>query len=292
MFGRRRIRSILDSMLACYGSLQARSYDTENTIVISGSPRSGTTWLAEILNRSIPGTSILWEPLNLNRVPEARSSGLTWRTPIPPDRDWPEAEHFMRRVLTGQILNTHTVSHTHPVRILTTKSWIVKSVRATRLLAWISRRFPVRMLILLIRHPCAVVASQRSFPIWSDTREEALAEAWSQDYNVLLSSPRPHPWMLVPYEKLVMEGRAELKRVFHALDMEVPRTAVEHLRIPSATSRGRSAIRTGSNPLGAWKKNLTSDQVRRVLDVVSTYGLDFYSDHLEPDYERLNLEER
>ena len=216
---------------------------------------------------------------------------MTWRTLIPPARDWPEAERFIGRVLTGQVLNTHTISHTHPVRILTTKSWIVKSVRATRLLAWISKRFPVRLLILLIRHPCAVVASQRSFPVWSATREEALADIWCQEYSVLLSSPRPHPWILVPYEKLVTEGRTELDRVFQALDMEVPRTAIEHLGIPSATSRERSAVRTGGNSLGAWREILTADQVRRVLDVVSTYGLDFYSDRLEPDYERLNLEE-
>jgi len=42
--------SLLFKLLDSYGKLQGKLCDIHNTIVICGFPRSGTTWLAEVLN--------------------------------------------------------------------------------------------------------------------------------------------------------------------------------------------------------------------------------------------------
>ena len=197
-------------------------------------------------------------------------------------------------------------------QILRNEYWIVKFVRANRLLRWMTEKFPIRTPILLIRHPCAVVASQMHHPSWSpitstdaDSRflaaypwvsdiltdirtwEEALAATWCMDYFAPLSTPKPHPWILVTYEKLVRNGEEEIQRIFDALELEIPKSAVKSLRAPSKSVREDSSILMGEDPLAAWTKRLSKEQAKRILRLVSAFGLDFYGEGLEPDYERV-----
>lgn len=282
-----RLRVVCNYLLSCYGSHQAKQYDIHNTIVVAGCPRSGTTWLAEMLS-TIPNSCIIMEPLNLGWVPESRMVGLSWRTQIGPDQDWPEVEDYVRRALTGRILNTATLSRAHPVQILRCRHWIVKFVRANRLLGWLTRRFPTRPPVLLIRHPCAVVASQlRVGSAWEAAAPGDLARLWCEDYSAPLSLPPPHPWIPVFYERLVRDGKAELERVFGGLGFELPRAATDRLKVPSSTTRAGSPVLTGEDPTSSWQSDLPGDVIEEVLQVVKESGLDFYSDKPEADYGRL-----
>jgi len=100
------------------------------------------------------------------------------------------------------------------------------------------------------------------------------------------ANPKPYPWLLLTYEKLVTNGEEELQRIFNAIEMEVPESAVMRLRVPSREARKDFPILTGENPLDDWTKNLSKEQIRRILHLVSAFGLDFYGEGLEPDYER------
>ncbi len=302
---------MINTFLSFYGPLQAKEYDIRNTIVVTGSPRSGTTWLGEIM-RTIPGYCLLYEPLDMNRAPGAGEMNLGWRPYIAPGTDWPEAEVFLRGILTGKLVNRETAKHNSMGQILARKGWVVKFVRASAILKWMTEKFPLRTPILLIRHPCAVVASQirggrdtvgipmqitpsfaAAFPELSaymqtlKTQEEARAARWCMHYYPPLSLPKPHPWHLVTYERLVRQGRTELEQIFKAIEIEMPAEAVNHLRIPSATTKDWSNVHTGKDPLMGWTRNLTKEQIGRILKVVSTFGLDFYGEDLEPDYDRL-----
>lgn len=66
--------------------------------------------------------------------------------------------------------------------------------------------------------------------------------------------------------------------------------AVKRLKVPSASTKERSNVLTGKDPLEGWTENLTQEQIERILRVVSTFGLDFYGEDLEPDYSRLYAE--
>jgi hypothetical protein len=308
---RRLFARVLYAPLSWYGRLKARGYDIGNTIVMAGSPRSGTTWLSEILH-TIPQSCIIHEPLRPWAVPEVDALGLGWKAYIAPGVDWPELEEFMRGVLTGQILNRHTTSRASLPEILRSERWIVKSVRANRLLRWMTEKFPIRTPILLIRHPCAVVSSQMRHPSWhprtalsvdsrfladypgvSDiaaditTWEEVLAANWCMDYFAPLSTPKPHPWIFVIYERLVRQGEEEIQRIFNALELEIPKSALKGLKVPSKSVREDSFILIGEDPLAAWTKRLSKEQVKRILHLVSAFGLDFYGEGLEPDYKRI-----
>ena len=335
----------LFTMLSLFGRMKAVNYDVNNTIVIAGTGRSGTTWLMEILN-TIPRTCMIWEPLDLRSIPELynliqsmrlssliskrtygleisrlkstriselswlKNSGI-WSINMESGDDWTELEDYLEMVLTGQVLNLHTTLMTRLIDIIKSNRLIVKFCRANRLLKWMTERFSISS-VLLIRHPCAVVASQMRHGAWDDrrypmidqmilekhpglfeivnsvqTREEALAVDWCIDYAVPLAAEKPHPWILVTYEKLVREGEKELQRLFNAIEVDMSSEAVKHLSIPSETSISSSAISRGVDPLAGWTTYLTNEQVNRVLNIVSQFGLHFYDRKLEPDYDAL-----
>ncbi len=308
------IKKRIDEILVFTGSFIAKNYDLKDTIVLSSSPRGGSTWLAQILS-TLPGYSVLWEPLGLRGVPEAQKIGFNWRTYIPPGTEWDEAELFLKKILSGQLLSLHTLWVCRLQRVFFTKAWVVKFCHANMLLKWLTEKFSIRKPVLLIRHPCAVVSSQmkvgdvfdirtphidprfiKDYPQFESTLtklntwEEALAGTWCQEYFATLSLPKPHPWLLVTYEKLVRNGKEEIERIFSTLGFNTPKAAIDQLKIPSKTTKRKSSIVTGGDQLAVWKKKLTRDQIKRILDVVSAFGLDFYFDALEPDYNRLYSE--
>jgi Sulfotransferase family len=292
------------------GRLRLFPYDIRQTIVITGSPRSGTTWLAELLG-TIPRSAMLWEPLFPDADPELRRIGFMERTYIPPNGERPEMEAYLRRVLTGRVLNRWTLQQTNLLAVYRVKRWIVKFVRANMLLPWLICRFPVRRPLLLIRHPCAVVASQGRMGPWQKalitdcpeffeayphlratcaglkTQEEVLAARWCLDYFVPLTTPPPHPWQVVPYERLVREGPRELQRIFAGLNIPMPPDATAQLKTPSATARSWAGIRQGADPLDSWRRVLSPDQCQRILNVTAAFGINVYGHDLEPDYRRL-----
>lgn len=303
--GKRLLRKAArEGEVALLRFLSLLPYDITNTIVISGSPRSGTTWLAGVLN-SIPGSSILFEPLHLDRVPGARRAGFSWRTYISPGESWAEGERFMRKVLTGKVLNDWTTREiTHPMR---TGTWIVKFVRANRMLGWIVDVFPIRKPILLIRHPCAVVASQMSQHWWTEigpppeeeflarhprfahvlsslqTPEEYVAAVWAIDtYVPLLVAPN-HGWTVMFYEHLVQNLENELVAAFETWNLAIPTDVSARAAKPSSTTK-RSV---GS--ISAWQRRLNREEIRRILDVASAFGIEFYGEDPEPDVRRLGF---
>lgn len=293
------------------GHVRLFPYDIRRTIVITGSPRSGTTWLAELLG-TIPRSAMLWEPLFPDADPELRRIGFRERTYVPPDAERPDMEAYLRRVLTGRTLNRWTLQHTGVLEVCRVRQWIVKFVRANMLLPWLIRRFPVRRPLVLIRHPCAVVASQSRIGAWRDpaipdcpeffdayprlrsicarlkTQEEILAARWCMDNFVPLTAPPPHAWQVVPYERLVRDGARELDRIFTGLGVAMPPAATARLRTPSASATPRSRIRHGMDPLDGWRSVLSPIQAQRVLDVTAAFELDVYGQDLEPDYRRLS----
>lgn len=302
---------LINAFLAYYGPLQAKNYDIHNTIIITGAPRAGTTWLGEVMS-TLPGYRMLYEPLDMNRHTEARVMNLGWRPYIAPGTDWPEAEVFLRRILTGHLLDRSIVTQLSMMQIVTGNGWVVKFVNACAILKWMTERFPTRKPIMIIRHPCAVVASQirsgkqtfaipmnitpsfaEAYPEFADymgtlkSQEEVRTAHWCMQYYPPLSLPKPHPWHLVTYERLVRQGPTELERIFDAIGIEMPVDAIEHLGVPSATTKQWSNVISGKDPLAGWKYNLTKEQIRQILGVVSAFGLEFYGDELEPDYDRL-----
>jgi hypothetical protein len=287
----------------------SRTYDLRSTLVIAGSPRSGTTWLAELLNQ-IPRSAILFEPEHVQQVPQARAAGLTWHTIKDPDDDWPEGEQFFAKVFRGQLITGWTASHVPLGNAVAPRTWIVKFVDANFMLGWLTKRFPIRPPALLIRHPCAVIASQlrrgwsnshpprlkgflAKHPEFTDYLEtlsdpaEFAAALWSMQTYAPLSLPKPWPFQLIPYEELATNPGSELSRLFSAWKMPMPDGVLERAIRPSGTTDLDSALRSGSDPSGAWRKSLSPRQIEGILRVIERFGLNFYGEDARPDLSKL-----
>ena len=293
--------------LALIRALLANKCDMRQAIVVASTPRSGSTWLSQMLS-TMPDSAVLFEPLHLRYVPEASQAGFSWRTYVDPGVDWPEGKAFLTRIFRGDVLNWWTTRQMTLRSAFSARFLIVKFVRASRLLPWMCRSFSIRAPVLLIRHPCAVIASQMRSPIdWKnparpeipsqfpgysrlqkiikalDTREEFLAADWALDYLPALLAPSLHPWQVISYEELRLRSEEAMQRIFATWGSEVPAEVWQKVAQPSTVTYS-----SGISSLEGWKQQLSTEQVRRILDVTNRIGIPFYADAAEPDYRLLH----
>ncbi|MFC1835461.1 sulfotransferase [Thermodesulfobacteriota bacterium] len=285
--------------------------DESNTIVVCGSPRSGTTWLTWILG-TIPGSTIVFEPLHPEKVPEVNRLGIGPNPYRLPHEDWPEGEDFIRRVLTGRVINEWTLSG-NSWRFAIATRLIVKFIHANGVLHWMTTRFPIARPVVIVRHPCAAVSSQvrsgwwkapehprhsRFFSIYPEFRHlvdnlqsqlEILAARWCMDSYCLISAARPRPWTLVSYEKLLLDGENELVRIFDTWGMAPSDEAVARLRERSRTTVGQYDPNNAAAQLARWRTHLDRKQISRILDMAHAFGLDCYDEGPEPGFDKLYL---
>ncbi len=300
---------------------------SEETLVVSGSPRSGTTWLAEMI-RVIPGYKMLNEPLNLHSsVPAQNIDCLDWRTNLNVDAQVPEIEKMLRQVLEGRIGALHMWRFQSEVSVgrlaeqIVNRKVVVKMVRVNRMLSWLSSRFPVRAIISIFRHPCAVVASQMGYqanwrdatppdkeniktgffgtlpdPVldrFGDTLSEIsttagyLAAIWSLDTYLALRGPMRGPWIVTTYENLVQDTEGEMQSILDSIGEPMPADMRQRFGQPSNSAAEDLRTEDVDVQLTKWKRNLSKAQIDAVLRVVRAFPINFYTESPLPDQKEL-----
>lgn len=77
-----------------------------------------------------------------------------------------------------------------------------------------------------------------------------------------------------------------LKKVFGYINEAVPEEVYERFKKPSITTHDKSHLGT-QKQLSKWKRKLSKSQIENILKVVHWFGLDFYTEAPEPDYDAL-----
>ena len=303
-----RIGEFRNQVITGVNALRCRR---DQTIVLSGYYRSGTSWLGEVLSRS-PGYMLSFEPLRSNYNPDARFLRAECQFALEPDLEHPRACALMEAVLTGRSGSQFSAYEGSRLRswwkLATANRLIVKFVRGSRLLAWLCRTFPdVPRPVHIVRHPCAVVASQlaKKSHAWRDEgdadpleRFRPLSDAQLEAYGDVLASVRSPvevraahwavhletalrqrpdgSWLIRDYESLVRGGSDSIVELTAALGMPVPRR-LDRLREPSDTMV-EEQIQAADVRLNKWRSQLDADDARRVLDVVHAIGVGLYAD--------------
>lgn len=303
--------------LACR-ALTLRPCREEETILLTGSPRSGTTWVGAMLSFE-RDRAMVTEPLRLG-LAGVKEAGFEWRTHREQDESWPEGEAFLRRLFRGRGIPPGVLRDNDWATLLRYRRILIKSVRANRLLPWIAHRFGLGGMVHLVRHPCAVVASQIAHPAFPahgvtdfDRRyvdrhlphlrsrldglrheDEIRALTWALDQHVPMASSLRNRWLVLPYERLVTDGEEELERALAHLALRPTAEARARLRRSSREAHAWSADHTRADlgeRLGGWRRRLSPEQIRRVLDVVEAVGLRGWSEDLVPDADDLGVVE-
>ncbi|KPU64085.1 hypothetical protein EP1X_01285 [Thermococcus sp. EP1] len=303
-----------------------KDYKLEDTIIISGTPRGGTTWFLEILE-TLPDYRSIFEPFHREWFSEIKRLNIPPRPYLEPNAENKPLKEYLYKVFTGRIASKQPrlLTPTEVYKLIKGRKLIVKFIRANRILPWIVTNFELRGTYLLIRHPCAIIASQletgirgyftpKRVPLskkivfreayqipairnneWLmkklntiDKQEEVLAAIWSMDNYVPLAylSENPNAYYVVVYEKLLNNFEDEANKLFNYIHEKVPKKAYKKFTKPSKTTHDSSYIGTQKQLL-KWKKKLTKHQVKNILKVTHWFGLDFYNENPEPDYNSL-----
>jgi len=204
---------------------------------------------------------------------------------------------------------------------------LVKFIRANRLIPWIDHNFHLRSIFLIIRHPCASIASQLRYRLTGyhrlgrrflldkkvilreaqqivelkenpdlynflkrlDDKIEILAAIWALDYYVPFYHMKGKNWYLVFYEKLLLDWENEIKKMFSHLNEIVPSKVEKYRYKPSVTTFEKKRVINVGYQLRKWKNFLTKRQINSILRVTHKFGFDFYTEKLTPIYDLLNI---
>lgn len=266
--------------------------DHRDSVFLAGSGRSGTTWVADVVNHGRE-YRLVFEPFHPGKVPLCE--GFASKQYLRPSDRRGEYLEPARKILTGEIRNPWT-DRFH--RALVARRRLIKEIRANLLLGWMRANFPGMPMILLLRHPCAVVASRLALG-WGDNLDETMAQddlvedflapfekeirsadtaferhlfLWCIDNYVPLMQFEPGEIHVAFYERFLTDPRGETERLFAFLGEKGDANLDRALMRPSPLSRKRTA--PGGPDLDAWRSSLTQDQVRRAVEVLGLFGLD------------------
>lgn len=288
----------------------------EDVLIITGDPRSGTTWLGSMLSARA-GVSTITEPLSLIRTRKhVKELGFSWRHFINPEAEMPAVRDYFNALFCGQVVNVDGRRDNSIGELLRTRRWLIKFVRANRLLPWLVQNYDFRYRpVLIIRHPCGVIYSQilhRSFDeliqiekfdvewieryrtdlipltkrIYSEAQIRALT--WALDNWIPLYMVARDRVTIVTYEQLVEKPEEVLRAIYASWGEELPTEIFRFIRRPSRSTYDWAEFDdSGMKRLGTWKQHLSGKQVKEIIEVVNAVGLMAYSDEILPDYDQL-----
>jgi hypothetical protein len=288
--------------------------DVRSSIIVAGTGRSGTTWVAKLISSQLPGR-VMFEPFYSRLVPDF--AAFNYFQYMRPDEEDQELQAYCQRVFTGAIRRPWI---DRMVDTLVSRLRIIKEIQANLFLKWIHQRFPEIPLLFLIRHPCAVVKSRMRLAWDTDgdigpflAQPDLVADHLADKLEVIASATTPEQkhavvWCvrnLVPlrqftagelpiifYENLCTQPEIEIPRVFQSIGQPHDQSLFRLLDRPAPTATGDSAVMRlrGHHKLARWQSQLSPRQVDGILSIVEAFGLDYlYGDSLVPIVDENNV---
>ncbi len=263
-------------------------------VMVGGKGRSGTTWVAEILNYNNT-FEYLFEPLHPDKNPTL--AAFDWKQYVPPEDDDLEKRRAMQRILAGPIDSEFVNQFNNQPD---THHRLVKVIRINLMAKWLANNFPDLKLIFIVRHPLAVALSLTRNQWPSDwnliLRQENLVDqylkpflpfmdenqplvtqhliSWCIEHYVLFHQLDPDDALFVHYEDLCLQPETELDRMFSCIGLTWDRSVLEKIRKPSELANDRSAVTRGKDPVRDWQKEFAPESLDAALHLLTLFSLD------------------
>jgi hypothetical protein len=279
----------------------------QSCIFLAGIARSGTTWLARVINyrndfRHINEPFTPWRARNCD--------AFRYALYLRPDETSPAYVDPARRLITGEEGFNYMTHHYN--RRVFCKRRMIKEVRANLWLKWLHERFPGMPIALLMRHPIATVNSRikrgnaNYFAQLFDEptliedhlmpfREEMerLREAsdfeqrifsWCVDHYVPLRQCRPGDLHLAFYERFSEAPEPEIDALMKYFNVEYSDDIYAFVKRPSPVARKDAAINTGKSVVGLWREEISAENIAKAMRILALFGLDrVYGEGPMPD---------
>lgn len=284
--------------------------DQRRTLYVAGGGKSGTTWIAELLNYRNE-YRYMFEPLTPPYVPDF-SHFRRGQYLRPGSRD-PRYAGPLEALMTGRLRN-RWVDHLNCVPVASQR--LIKDVHANLLLKWVHSTFPGIRIVFVIRHPLAVIVSRLDTapvvpyhefdpnlerflgqedlvadflaPFVADiasasTPIEQHAYWWCIENYVPLRQFRPGEVHMVCYERLRWAPQEEVPRLATFVGRDFDESVFLKMRRPSRTAGYGNSLSRGIDPATAWTRRCSRDEIRKVLRILAKFGLDeIYTDAPSP----------
>jgi len=289
--------------------------DATKTIIVAGEGRSGSSWLAEMINwkhdmRSMfepfhPGFSNLWQVMKTK-----------YKTYLSETSTDPVLAQAIQKVLTGQLRSPRIDRYNRTFFL--PKKRIIKLIHANLWLKWIRKHYPSTPIVLILRNPLAIAASRTFFAKadWlkpsSFYDEQELCDVYLKPfryyvdeklqefersvlsvsivYYVLLKELKEADnILLTSYEMLQVDFEKEMKKIWKYLSFEWDDAILDLKNKKSHTTgvrwtKGYSSFQSPQGPLTYWKTQVTKEQIESGLKIMRAFGLDtIYSDQELPN---------
>jgi hypothetical protein len=289
------------------------SFLHQRPIFLSGIPRTGSSWTAEMLARG-GVVRYLYEPLTqtANQRPPREHQLQRY---LKGDSDAPDYAAVwdellsMRNLMRRRYLLARTPSHLRyapvPQRLL------IKEVSCSLALEWIETHLRAQIVVLL-RHPCGSIASglrMQKAGHWVGSLDallgdeglmrdyfeadrdwlrglppeplEQMAAIYGMTYKVVGQQLERHPeWTVVTHRSLCLDPVGVFRRLFEAVDLPFGPKVEQHLCGTTGADQDGlfSLSRVSSEEPDKWKRELTPGQIDRVAEIVARFRLPFYRD--------------
>jgi len=270
--------------------------DHRGNLLIVGSGRSGTTWLAELVNAG-NDYRVIFEPFSWRHV--SQSSAFHSRQYLRPGESSQVHLDTARIILNGNLSTPWVDSRNHRY---VCRGRLIKEIRANLFLSWLLVNFPGMRVVFLIRHPCAYALSRvrQGFDVDGMLHDMLAQPALVADFlephlgfMKSLNSPfekhvfqwcveQAVPLATVPSDEFFPLFYEELcatpERSFQGLLTHIGRASKEFQTLdfgrPSSTTRPWSAVGHGQDPASAWVSEVSSASVKRAMEILSRFTLD------------------
>jgi hypothetical protein len=302
----RQVRRVCYShALSPVSALVHRNHQLRDTITVVASKRTGSTWVQELL-ASGPQVCPVFEPLEGDQTVRMLSKGP--EDVIRPGEEVADLEAFLSAAMRGAHLTRWSMRLASVPRLLTADRFVVKHVQLCRATGWLGRTFPDTPMVLVVRHPCAVVQSMLTVRWSGSTAEQILAQRpasatraaieildgrsspaevfaalWAAEMMAMLGETDPAQTSLVAYESVVDDPAGTLGPVMEQLRLPRPADLVERAGLPSATTHRSSVVRASGDRVAGWLDRLDSTDRDAVLAVVRDAGVAGYGADPRPD---------
>lgn len=282
------------------------SDELRRSVLVSGAPRSGTTWLGNVV-AEMTGWPWMEECTGSTRNPGLRElHGWNGRPFRDPDADDPTLATDLEQVLTGRYLGPGLVfmNRQNTIGLWSRRPMICKLIDVSLMLPWIAEHLEWLRIVQIVRHPFDVAASRHALPATSWSRDTALTEPYldfiaahpEYDGQREFSSPAEvqvatwaieHAWLRdnmaslrrvhwIRYEDLRRDPGEEVGRL--AAYLGLPTVEPERLtsiRQPSRTTNTETSS-LGQRSAPVWQERYDRALLDRMEAIVAHYGYPFY----------------
>ncbi len=123
------------------------------------------------------------------------------------------------------------------------------------------------------------------------TIEERLAAEWALTVLTPVKNKNNDiKWVTLAYEDLVINPEKALNKIRYRYNLNWTNENIFSILDKESFTKS-SFQEKNKNKLSSWQKHLTSKQINLILNIVHEMGVDFYTEHFEPDYSAIYKEE-